>query len=388
MTKKHFHTSLQLKLTLLLSLLMIVSCVLMYFFISHSAVSGMDGLQNYMIKVDPQDGDSPITFNVDPKALFPQFEQEIQETKEAFLLRSVIATTIIILLSSVCTYFLTKKALTPLQKLTSEVSQIQAQNLSTQLAVPNSKDEIAQLTSSFNEMLTRLDNAFSTQKQFSANAAHELRTPLAVLQTNLEVFEKKQEPEMVEYQQLFTMIKEQTARLSQLVGTLLDMTNLKSVPRTDQVSLEELVDEVFCDLDPIAEKAGISIHFNDSSNQDLHTDVTGSYVLLYRAVYNLVENAIRYNKEGGAVRVSAEERADTVEILVQDTGSGIPEADRETIFQPFFRVDKSRSRAYGGVGLGLTLVRKIVELHGGTIRIAKSDAQGTTFAVTLPVHAA
>ena len=388
MTKKHFHTSLQLKLTLLLSLLMIVSCVLMYFFISHSAVSGMDGLQNYMIKVDPQDGDSPITFNVDPKALFPQFEQEIQETKEAFLLRSVIATTIIILLSSVCTYFLTKKTLTPLQKLTSEVSQIQAQNLSTQLAVPNSKDEIAQLTSSFNEMLTRLDNAFSTQKQFSANAAHELRTPLAVLQTNLEVFEKKQEPEMVEYQQLFTMIKEQTARLSQLVGTLLDMTNLKSVPRTDHVSLEELVDEVFCDLDPIAEKAGISIHFNDSSNQDLHTDVTGSYVLLYRAVYNLVENAIRYNKEGGAVRVSAEERADTVEILVQDTGSGIPEADRETVFQPFFRVDKSRSRAYGGVGLGLTLVRKIVELHGGTIRIAKSDAQGTTFAVTLPVHAA
>ena len=174
MTKKRFHTSLQLKLTLLLSLLMIISCVLMYFFISHSAVSGMDGLQNYMIKVDPQDGDSPITFNVDPKALFPQFEQEIQETKEAFLLRSVIATTIIILLSSVCTYFLTKKALTPLQKLTSEVSQIQAQNLSTQLEVPNSKDEIAQLTSSFNEMLTRLDNAFSTQKQFSANAAHEL----------------------------------------------------------------------------------------------------------------------------------------------------------------------------------------------------------------------
>ena len=143
MIKKRFHTSLQLKLTLLLSLLMIVSCVLMYFFISHSAVSGMDGLQNYMIKVDPQDGDSPITFNVDPKALFPQFEQEIQETKEAFLLRSVIATTIIILLSSVCTYFLTKKTLTPLQKLTSEVSQIQAQNLSTQLASDSSSNQTA-----------------------------------------------------------------------------------------------------------------------------------------------------------------------------------------------------------------------------------------------------
>ena len=385
MTKKHFHTSLQLKLTLLLSLLMIVSCVLMYFFISHSAVSGMDGLQNYMIKVDPQDGDSPITFNVDPKALFPQFEQEIQETKEAFLLRSVIATTIIILLSSVCTYFLTKKALTPLQKLTSEVSQIQAQNLSTQLEVPNSKDEIAQLTSSFNEMLTRLDNAFSTQKQFSANAAHELRTPLAVLQTNLEVFEKKQKPEMIEYRQLFTMIKEQTARLSQLVGTLLDMTNLKSVPRTDQVSLEELVDEVFCDLDPIAEKAGISIYFNDSSNQDLHTDVTGSYVLLYRAVYNLVENAIKYNRPHGSVSVSVKQENGQAMVLVTDTGIGISPENQKKIFDPFFRVDKSRSRAMGGAGLGLALVDSIAREHGGSVKVLESNEKGSIIALMLPV---
>lgn len=400
MIKKRFHTSLQLKLTLLLSLLMIVSCVLMYFFISHSAVSGMDGLQNYMIKVDPQDGDSPITFNVDPKALFPQFEQEIQETKEAFLLRSVIATTIIILLSSVCTYFLTKKTLTPLQKLTSEVSQIQAQNLSTQLAVPNSKDEIAQLTSSFNEMLTRLDNAFSTQKQFSANAAHELRTPLAVLQTNLEVFEKKQKPEMVEYQQLFTMIKEQTARLSQLVGTLLDMTNLKSVPRTDHVSLEELVDEVFCDLDPVAEKAGISIHFDDSSSQDLHTDVhtpdasalnnnirniTGSYVLLYRAVYNLVENAIKYNRPNGSVTVSVKEKNGQAMILVKDTGIGISPENQKKIFDPFFRVDKSRSRAMGGAGLGLALVDSIAREHGGSVKVLESNEKGSIIALMLPV---
>ena len=400
MTKKRFHTSLQLKLTLLLSLLMIVSCVLMYFFISHSAVSGMDGLQNYMIKVDPQDGDSPITFNVDPKALFPQFEQEIQETKEDFLLRSVIATTIIILLSSVCTYFLTKKTLTPLQKLTSEVSQIQAQNLSTQLAVPNSKDEIAQLTRSFNEMLTRLDNAFSTQKQFSANAAHELRTPLAVLQTNLEVFEKKQEPEMVEYQQLFTMIKEQTARLSQLVGTLLDMTNLKSVPRTDHVSLEELVDEVFCDLDPVAEKAGISIHFDDNSSQDWHTDVhtpdasalnnnirniTGSYVLLYRAVYNLVENAIKYNRPNGSVTVSVKEKNGQAMILVKDTGIGISPENQKKIFDPFFRVDKSRSRAMGGAGLGLALVDSIAQEHGGSVKVLESNEKGSIIALMLPV---
>ena len=284
-----------------------------------------------------------------------------------------------------CTYFLTKKTLTPLQKLTSEVSQIQAQNLSTQLAVPNSKDEIAQLTRSFNEMLTRLDNAFSTQKQFSANAAHELRTPLAVLQTNLEVFEKKQEPEMVEYRQLFTMIKEQTARLSQLVGTLLDMTNLKSVPRTDQVMLEELVDEVFCDLDPVAEKAGISIHFDDSSSQDSHTDVTGSYVLLYRAVYNLVENAIKYNRPHGSVSVSVKQENGQAMVLVTDTGIGISPENQKKIFDPFFRVDKSRSRAMGGAGLGLALVDSIAREHGGSVKVLESNEKGSIIALMLPV---
>ena len=401
MIKKRFYTSLQLTLTLLLTLLMIVSCVLMYSFISHSAVSGIDGLQNYMIKVDPQDGDSPITFNVDPKALFPQFEQEVQDTKEAFLLRSIIATTIIILLSSVCTYFLTKKTLTPLQRLTSEVRQIQAQNLSTQLAVPDSKDEIAQLTSSFNEMLKRLDNAFSTQKQFSASAAHELRTPLAVLQTNLEVFEKKQNPEIIEYRQLFTMIKEQTTRLSHLVGTLLDMTNLKSVPRSDLVSLSELVDEVFCDLDPVAEEAGISMNFDDSSDQNspaiVHSpetdnsinngilSITGSYVLLYRAVYNLVENAIKYNRPNGSVTVSVRQKNGQAMILVKDTGIGISPENQEKIFDPFFRVDKSRSRAMGGAGLGLALVDSIAQEHGGSVKVLESNEKGSTIALMLPV---
>ena len=401
MIKKRFYTSLQLKLTLLLTLLMIISCVLMYSFISHSAVSGIDGLQNYMIKVDPQDGDSPITFNVDPKALFPQFEQEVQDTKEAFLLRSIIATTIIILLSSVCTYFLTKKTLTPLQKLTCEVRQIQAQNLSTQLAVPDSKDEIAQLTSSFNEMLKRLDNAFSTQKQFSASAAHELRTPLAVLQTNLEVFEKKQNPEIIEYRQLFAMIKEQTTRLSHLVGTLLDMTNLKSVPRSDLVSLSELVDEVFCDLDPVAEEAGISMNFDDSSDQNspaiVHSpetdnsinndilSITGSYVLLYRAVYNLVENAIKYNRPNGSVTVSVWQKNGQAMILVKDTGIGISPENQEKIFDPFFRVDKSRSRAMGGAGLGLALVDSIAQEHGGSVKVLESNEKGSTIALMLPV---
>ena len=231
-TSRH---SLQWKLTLLLTLLMTITCILMYFFISRSAVTGLDDLQEYMIQVDPvqENGDTPITFWVDPRALFPQLDQEIQNTKTLFRIRSIIATVVIILLSSICTYILTAKTLKPLKKLNQEISHIQAQNLSTQLEVPDTKDEIAQLTYSFNQMLSRLDSAFCAQKQFSASAAHELRTPLAVLQTNLEVFGKKKDPAPQEYKQLFSMVQEQTWRLSHLVGTLLDMTNLKSVPRSD-----------------------------------------------------------------------------------------------------------------------------------------------------------
>ena len=181
------------------------------------------------------------------------------------------------------------------------------------------------------------------------------------------------------------MIKEQTARLSQLVGTLLDMTNLKSVPRTDQVSLEELVDEVFCDLDPVAEKAGISIHFDDSANQDSHTDVTGSYVLLYRAVYNLVENAIKYNRPHGSVSVSVKQENGQAMVLVTDTGIGISPENQKKIFDPFFRVDKSRSRAMGGAGLGLALVDSIAREHGGSVKVLESNEKGSIIALMLPV---
>ncbi len=387
--KSPFHASLQWKLTLLLTLLMTISCILMYFFISHSAVSGIDELQDYMIQVEPQEGDTPITFSVDPLALFPQLEEEVQATKNLFLLRSVIATVVVILLSSLCTYWLTRRTLQPLRKLNQEVSQIQAQNLSSRLAVPDTKDEIAQLTGSFNEMLTRLDNAFSTQKQFSANAAHELRTPLAVLQTNLEVFQKKKDPKPEEYLQLFSMIQEQTARLSHLVGTLLDMTNLKSVPRADQVSLAELTDEVFCDLDPVAEKNGITLNFNSENmpNSNFRNcTVTGSYVLLYRAVYNLVENAIKYNRPGGAVTVTVRQEDSRALILVQDTGIGISPENQEKIFHPFFRVDKSRSRAMGGAGLGLALVDSIAREHNGSVKVLDSSEKGSTIVLTLPIQ--
>ncbi|MFR8905148.1 MAG: HAMP domain-containing protein [Blautia wexlerae] len=222
---------------MLISGLVITACALMYFFISRSAVTGLEGISDYVVLVTP-DNSNPISINVDPKILIPDLENQIQNTKNNFLFQSMIATGIIILLSSICTWFVTRRALTPLRRFSDRIRQVQAQNLSEPLEVPLSEDEISRLTRSFNDMLARLDNAFSAQKQFVASAAHELRTPLAVMQTNLEVFYKKPEHAPQEYDRLFTMLQEQTGRLSHLAEILLDMTGLQTVERSDTISLQ------------------------------------------------------------------------------------------------------------------------------------------------------
>ena len=380
--------SLQWRLTLVTALLVTITCILMYFFISQSAVTGMDHLQNYIVQIN-ETGSSPITFNVDPTILFPDLTEQVTTTKHLFQIRSLIATILIILLSSACTYFVSRRALKPLHSLSTKVEKIQAQNLSEPLEVPDSNDEISKLTLSFNEMLSRLNDAFTAQKQFSASAAHELRTPLAVMQTNLEVFARKKEPSTDEYLELFSMIQEQTGRLSHLAEILLDMTGIQTIKRSETFSLAELTDEVLCDLTSIAEQKQIQ--------EDGDCTITGSYLLLYRAVYNLVENAIKYNHPGGKVTVNIQQKksllntavspapADCALIEVSDTGIGISPEYQEKIFAPFFRVDKSRSRAMGGAGLGLALVNEIARQHGGEVKVLKSDKNGSTIALILPL---
>ena len=378
--QKRFQNSLQWKLTLLITLLVTLTCILMYFFISRSAVTGIENLEDYMIQIDPQNSGTPIKFNIDPKILLPELSQEILSTKEIFRIRSIIATAVVILLGSICTYFLTARALKPLKKLTEEICHIQAQNLSEPLTVPVSDDEIAQLTGSFNDMLVRLSNSFEIQKQFSANAAHELRAPLAVLQTDLEVFRKKNCHDTEEYELILNRIQEQTGRLSRLISTLLDMTNLNSVPRNDSISLAALTEEVLCDLDSIADQAHITLQQKEGDQL-----ITGSYLLLYRAVYNLVENAIKYNCPDGSVTVEIRQEDQRVLLMVKDTGIGIPPEDQEKIFDPFFRVDKSRSRAMGGAGLGLAMVDAIAKEHGGQVKVLSSNKTGSTIALMLPL---
>ena len=383
--------SLQWRLTLLITLLVTVTCILMYFFISNSAVTGMENLESYIVQINKTDS-TPITFNVDPSILFPDLSNQVQATKDLFRIRSMIATGIIILLSSIGTYFISRRALTPLHDLSTKIGKIQAQNLSESLEIPDSNDEISQLTASFNKMLSRLDDAFTAQKQFSASSEHELRTPLAVMQTNLEVCARKKTPSTEEYQEIFSLIQEQTGRLSHLAEILLDMTGIQTVERSETISLAELTEEVFCDLASVAEQKQIELIQRDGD-----CTVTGSYLLLYRAVYNLVENAIKYNHPSGKVTVtlhpgkvildasSQPHPADCAFIEISDTGIGISPEYQEKIFAPFFRVDKSRSRAMGGAGLGLALVTEIARQHGGQVKVLESNEKGSTIALMLPL---
>ena len=380
--------SLQWRLTLIITLLMTVTCILMYFFIS-SSVTGIEDLGDYVVKINETDS-TPITFNINPNTLFAGLSDQVQTTKDLFRTRSIIATAIIILLSSICTYFISRRALQPLRRLSNEVNKIEAQNLSESLEVPDTNDEISRLTGSFNKMLSRLDDAFTAQKQFSASAAHELRTPLAVMQTNLEVFARKNAPTVKEYQELFGMIQDQTGRLSHLSEVLLDMTGIQSIERSDSISLAELADEVCCDLASIADQKEVAL-----IQEEGDCTVTGSYLLLYRAVYNLVENAIKYNHSGGKVTVKISQKKDLPAahskptdyalVEVTDTGIGISPEFQEKIFDPFFRVDKSRSRAMGGAGLGLALVNEIARQHGGQVKVLASSEQGSTIALILPL---
>ena len=326
---------------------------------------------------------------MDPSVLFPELSDQLQLTKKLFLTKGLMVTGIIILLSSICTYFISRQALLPLRRLSQEVNQIEVQNLSEALEVPATNDEISRLTISFNKMLARLDEAFTAQKQFSANAAHELRTPLAVIQTNLEVFARRETPALKDYQEIFSMLQEQTGRLSHLAEILLDMTGVQTVERSERISLAALTDEVFCDLASVAEQKEVEL-----IQQEGDCIITGSYLLLYRAVYNLVENAIKYNHSGGKVTVNihpSEEITDTstsvnyVFLEVSDTGIGIPPEYQEKIFTPFFRVDKSRSRAMGGAGLGLALVSEIVRQHNGQVKVLESSKKGSMIAIMLPV---
>lgn len=369
--------SLQWRFTIMAAILVAATCLLLNLFISHSAVVQIDEMEDYMLVLPS--GDETLTIGLNSDELFPDLEEQVQRSKQIFRIESMIATIIVILASSALTYVLAGRALAPLRQFSSHMEKINAQNLSEPLEVPDTEDEIARLTRSFNEMLERLNQTFLTQRQFSANAAHELRTPLAVMQTNLDVLRKKEEPAKAEYEKTIQMVSEQTTRLSHLVSVLLEMTELQTVQRNDKVSLSGLIEEVICDLTQVADEREITL-----IQEAGEAIVTGNDTLLYRAVYNLVENALKYNRSNGTVRVGVRMEGNIAVLYVTDTGIGIKKENWENIFEPFVREDKSRSRAMGGAGLGLALVRDIANQHGGSVKVAQSSNQGTEILLMIP----
>ena len=372
--------SLQWKLTLMTALLVIVSCLTLSYFISKSAVLYMDDIEDSVIAIFPKeffsnDSSGNIELYLDTTA---NLSDKVKNTQVEFWRKSLLITSIITLISSTLIYFIVGYALRPLQKLGRQIQDIQAKNMQQPIALESNSIEIVRLTDAFNRMLKRLNDAFSAQRQFSANAAHELRTPLAVMQTKVEVFEKNKNPGDDDYQEAIGMVKTQTDRLSHVIDILLEMTELQSAKRSDHISLAEFTEEVICDLVAVGDKKGVSLTQKPGDAQ-----IMGSDTLIYRAIYNLIENAIKYNHQGGEVSVEIKENDEYARVIVSDTGSGIDKNDWEQIFEPFFRADKSRSRAMGGAGLGLTLVQEIARQHGGDVCVLHSSAQGTQIELSL-----
>jgi len=283
-------------------------------------------------------------------------------------------------LGGVLAYFVSGHALKPLHSFAAQVEKVEPNNLTDMKITEEVLPEFRQFSRSFNQMLDRLDEGFTAQRQFTGNAAHELRTPLALMQARIELFADEHPAMPPETAEFLTLLREQTERLTQMTKTLLEMSALQSVPRNDRIQLAPMMEEILTDLAPLAEKNGITLTCDGDGA------MTGSDGLLYRLLFNLTENAIKYNHPGGTVRLTVQGEAARLVIRVSDTGCGIPESYRESIFQPFFRVDKSRSREYGGVGLGLSLVWAIAELHGGSVCVEDSSEAGTTIAVQLPVQ--
>ena len=374
------HLSLRWKLTLMTAFMVITACLAISFFISRSAILYMDEIGNSAIAILPNT-DIPTTNSdeikvvLNPKSVVAD---TVKSTQIEFWIKSLAITLIITLTVSFLMYLIVGYALYPLRELTSQIEDIQAKNLKEPILSKSNSTEIERLTLAFNRLLLRLEETFATQRQFSANAAHELRTPLAVMSTKFEVFEKNKNPDEADYKEAINMARNQTDRLSHVIDILLEMTELQSAPKSDSISLSEISEEVICDLVAVADKKHISL-----IQEDGEARLTGSDTLVYRAIYNLIENAIKYNKEGGTVSVAIAEDDSFAKVIITDTGSGIAKEDWDKIFEPFFRVDKSRSRSMGGAGLGLALVKEIAVRHGGDVKVVESSDRGSSIELSL-----
>ena len=375
--------SLQWRITLMTVLLIGVTCIAMNLLLCSSGVYYMDTI------TDTLQGDSTVILNgegaesFDPQLITPNENLAIvvNGAQGRFRTTNWYITAVVTVLSGILAYFVSGRALKPLRSFASQVEKVQLNNLADMRINEDVLPEFRQLSHSFNQMLERLNNAFAAQRQFTGNAAHELRTPLALMQAQLELFSAEHPDMQPETAEFLALLREQTERLTRMTKTLLEMSNLRQVARNERIQLAPMIEEIFTDLAPLVEKRGITLEADGDGV------MTGSDALIYRLIFNLTENAVKYNRPDGSVRVELAQGQEKCIIRVSDTGCGIPEEYQRSIFHPFFRVDKSRSREYGGAGLGLSLVWEIADLHGGSVWVEESSDKGTTIAVELPAGA-
>ena len=381
--------SLQWRITLLTILLLAAACVTMKTLLCSSGHAYMDSIGNYVMHYAEEE---PLAIRVDipeeqwkdmSERFSGEFVVELTGAKHSFCMRGWYIALAVTVLGGAVAYFVSGRALKPLKRFTTKAERVQLQSLTEITLSEDEAVEFSRLSRAVNQMLLRLKQAFDAQQQFVGNAAHELRTPLALMQARLDLYMSTDHGDSCpETEETIAMLREQTERLSRMVQTLLDMSELKAVPRNDRIQLAPMIEEVLADLSPLAEKSGVTL---SQSGEDLW--ITGSDVLVYRAIFNLVENSVKYNRPGGSVCAAVSRRGEEAMIEIKDTGCGIPEDFRESVFQPFFRVDKSRSREKGGVGLGLSLVWEIAHLHGGDVRVRESGKTGTVIELTLLISA-
>lgn len=374
--------SLQWRLTCIITVYIAVICGCLTMLVYKNGVYYIDSLKETVdARGDEKTDDADEIYISIPEdnwdAFANDFSVQVYNNKTDYRKNSLIISAVLALLGGVATYFISGHALRPIREFSDKIEEVQAQNLADSRLDENKVKELNQMSVSYNKMLGRLSDAFEIQRQFTANAAHELRTPLALMQVQLDSYNSGQHPgNDAETVQTIKMVTEQNDRLSKMVKTLLDMSELQTVGRDEAIMVDALVDEVLADLEPLAREKHVELTGNCEA-----ITIVGSDILIYRLVYNLVENAIKYNHPGGQVTVSASRKEKRVCLSVADTGNGIPEELRERVFEPFFRVDKSRSRALGGVGLGLALVHEIVRVHEGSITVRSNPSGGTVFEV-------
>ena len=376
--------SLQWRITLLTALLIAGTCICLNLLLYHSGAVSIDSLNGFVFEYTPESSEDPDGLAIEisdsqMSEFISRFSDEAYDVKTDFGRKGWLITVAVTIVSAAIAYFVSGQALKPLRKLSQQAEKIDQDSISDIRLNEDTVKEFRQLSVSVNLMLDRLSESCAMQRQFSGNAAHELRTPLAIMQTKLELFAAEHKNLEGDTAELVRSQAEQLDRLSRLVHTLLEMSNLSSAPRSDRIELAPLVEEIITDLTPLASQNDITME-QECDN----VVITGSDALIYRLVFNLIENAVKYNRRGGSVSVSVHKENSDVVVRVSDTGCGIPEEYRESIFQPFFRVDKSRSRQMGGVGLGLALVHEIAVLHGGSVRAEPGNKVGTVFIVTLP----